>query len=47
MPMKSQAQRRAMRAASAGRSTLGIPQSVGRRFVAHDTGKKLPKRSKR
>jgi hypothetical protein len=42
MPMKSQAQRGAMFAAKAGKSTLGIPQSVGREFVKSDKGGKLP-----
>ena len=41
MPMKSQAMRGAMYAAKAGKSTLGIPQSVGEKFVKHDTGGKL------
>jgi len=34
MPMVSQAQQRAMYAAKAGNSTIGIPQSVGADFVA-------------
>jgi hypothetical protein len=42
--MKSQAQRGAMYAAKAGKSTLGIPKSVGAEFVKSDTGGKLPKR---
>jgi hypothetical protein len=46
MPMKSQAQRGAMYAAKAGKSTLGIPKSVGAEFVKSDTGGKLPKRKK-
>lgn len=33
-----------MRAAAAGRSTLGIPQSVGREFVAADQRKKKTKK---
>lgn len=33
MPPKSEKQRRAMYAAAAGKSTLGIPQSVGKEFV--------------
>ncbi len=33
MPPVSERQRRAMEAAAHGRSTLGIPQSVGREFV--------------
>jgi hypothetical protein len=43
MPIVSQAQRGAMYAAKAGKSTLGIPQKVGAEFVASDTGGKLPK----
>jgi hypothetical protein len=42
MPPVSQAQRRAMYAATAGHSTLGIPQKVGAEFVAADPGGKLP-----
>ncbi len=33
MPAKTERQRRAMAAAAAGRSTLGIPQEVGREFM--------------
>ena len=33
MPAKSERQKRAMYAAAAGKSTLGIPQSVGKEFV--------------
>lgn len=36
MPSVSKKQRRAMRAAAAGHSTLGIPQRVGQEFVAAD-----------
>lgn len=36
MPSTSEKQRRAMRAAAAGKSTIGIPQSVGREFVSAD-----------
>lgn len=43
MPSKTEKQRRAMRAAAAGKSTIGIPQSVGREFVAADRKKKKPK----
>ena len=43
MPPVSQQQRKAMFAAKAGKSTLGIPQSVGADFVAADKGGKLPK----
>lgn len=43
MPAKSKAQLKAMYAAAAGRSTLGIPTKVGREFVqATPTAKKLP-----
>lgn len=34
MPYVSEAQRRAMYAAANGKSTLGIPSSVGKDFVA-------------
>ena len=34
MPIVSEAQRKAMYAAAAGKSTLGIPKSVGKDFVA-------------
>jgi hypothetical protein len=44
MPIKSQAQRGAMYAAKAGKSTLGIPQSVGAEFVKSDKPGKLPVR---
>ena len=44
MPPKSKAQRGAMGAAAAGRSTLGIPKKVGKEFMKSDTGKKLPAR---
>jgi hypothetical protein len=46
MPPVSQKQRRAMYAAAAGRSTLGIPRAVGREFVAADKGGKPPLRKK-
>ena len=46
MPPVSEKQRRAMYAAKEGRSTLGIPQSVGREFVAADKGGKLPLRKR-
>lgn len=36
MPDVSQAQRRAMFAAKEGKSTLGIPQKVGAKFIAAD-----------
>lgn len=44
MPPRSEAQRRAMRAAAAGHSTLGIPKKVGKKFSRSDPGGKLPKR---
>ena len=47
MPPKSQAQRRAMRAAAAGKSTLGIPRKVGREYSKSDPGGKLPKKVKK
>lgn len=46
MPPVSEAQRRAMRAAAAGESTLGIPKSVGAEFSEADEGGKLPKKKK-
>jgi hypothetical protein len=47
MPAKSQAQAKAMFAAAEGKSTLGIPQSVGAEFTAAEKPgsiKKLPAR---
>jgi hypothetical protein len=46
MPMKSEAQRKAMHAAASGKSTLGIPKKVGKEFAASDKGGKLPKRKR-
>jgi len=46
LPPVSEAQRRAMFAAKAGHSTLGIPESVGKEFAAADPGGKLPEKSK-
>lgn len=47
MPAVSQAQPRAMYAASAGHSTLGIPKKVGRDFVSASRGvRNLPERKK-
>jgi len=43
MPSVSRQQQKAMFAAAAGKSNLGIPQSVGAEFVKADTGGKLPK----
>ena len=42
MPIKSQAERGAMYAAAQGKSTLGIPKSVGAEFVKSDKPGKLP-----
>jgi hypothetical protein len=44
-PVVSEAQRRAMRAAAAGKSTLGIPKKVGKEFSEADKGGKLPKQA--
>lgn len=41
-PPVSQAQRAAMHAAASGKSTLGIPKSVGEEFSEADPGGKLP-----
>ncbi len=46
MPSVSEAQRKAMFAAAEGKSTLGIPKSVGKEFADADKGGKLPKRKK-
>jgi len=46
VPPVSQAQRKAMHAAAAGKSTLGIPKKVGAEFVAADKGGKLPAKKK-
>lgn len=45
MPSVSEAQRKAMFAAAAGKSTLGIPKKVGAEFVKADKGGKLPARA--
>lgn len=42
MPDVSDAQRRAMFAAKEGHSTLGIPQKVGREFIAADQAAGMP-----
>ena len=47
MPPVSEKQRRAMRAAAAGKSTLGIPKKVGREFSDADKGGRLPKKKKK
>ena len=45
MPYKSEAQQKAMYAAAAGKSTLGIPKKVGKEFVKAGPAKaNLPKR---
>lgn len=44
MPSKTEAQRRAMGAAAAGKSTRGIPKKVGKEFISRDKGGKLPSR---
>jgi hypothetical protein len=36
MPSKSEAQKKAMQAASQGKSTLGIPAKIGKEFAATD-----------
>lgn len=49
MPVVSKSQLRAMRAAAAGHSTIGIPQAVAAKYVAHSHGqkiKKLPERKR-
>ncbi|MGP0086075.1 MAG: hypothetical protein ACLP0B_21005 [Steroidobacteraceae bacterium] len=50
MPFKSKAQAAAMHAAAEGHSTLGIPKSVGKKFVEEGHGqkvKRLPKHAKK
>lgn len=49
MPSKSEAQRRAMQSAAHGKSALGIPKRVGKKYAAADrrSGKrKLPYKKK-
>ena len=46
MPPVSQAQRRAMYAAAEGKSTLGIPEKVGREYVDSDKPGRLPKKKR-
>lgn len=43
MPFKSKAQAAAMHAAAAGKSTIGIPKAVAKRFVAEGHGQKVSK----
>ena len=45
MPNVSKAQRRAMAAAEAGKSTIGIPPKVGKEFMKSDKGGKLPSKA--
>lgn len=47
MPSTSERQRRAMAAAAQGKSTIGIPKSVGKEFMKADEGGKLPKRKRK
>ena len=47
MPPRTEAQRRAMRAAAAGKSKIGISRKVGKEFSKADPGGKLPKRVKK
>lgn len=47
MPPRTEAQRRAMGAAAAGKSKLGIPRKVGKESLAKDPGGKLPKKRKK
>jgi len=42
MPPVSEKQRRAMHAAAAGHSTIGIPKKVGKEFSNADKPGKLP-----
>lgn len=43
MPSKTEKQHRAMAAAAAGKSTLGIPKKVGKEFIKADAAKKPAK----
>lgn len=43
-PSKTPKQARAMRAAAAGKSNIGIPAKVGKEFVKADHGKSQPKK---
>ena len=47
MPSKTPEQHRAMAAAAHGHSTLGIPKSVGKEFLAADKRKAKAKTKKR
>lgn len=46
MPPVSEKQRRAMAAAAHGKSSISIPKSVGREYIAADKGGKLPAKAK-
>lgn len=41
MPMRSKSQNRAMHAAAEGKSNVGIPKSVAKKFVKEQSGKSL------
>ena len=45
MPSKTPRQARAMRLAAAGKSTLGIPSTVGREYVKADRAKAKRRRT--
>lgn len=47
MPPVSEKQRKAMAAAAAGKSNIGIPKKVGQEYISHDRGGKLPKQAPR
>lgn len=47
MPSKTAKQARAMRAAAAGKSTIGIPKTVGKEFVKADRFKSRKKHKKK
>lgn len=47
MPVKSQAQWRAMQAAAHGKSTRGIPRSVAKEYIKHGKPRRLPERKGR
>lgn len=44
MPFKSKAQERAMYAAAAGKSTLGIPKAAAKKFIKHSLKHAKPKK---
>lgn len=41
MPMKSKSQNRAMQAAAHGKSNIGIPKKVAKKFVSEQHGKSV------